>query len=222
MFRRAAGSAVSSEVGIPPLTLHSPSRTSPTIRSRARKRPTTAFPLLDTTSRRIRAPSTLPARGIHFPVRRVPPGAAAGSHRRSARSPPPRLTLRWVAVPRRGGPIPLRSACAVSHDLGGLLLLGPGGVFHPLTSLGFGARLPDASLRSKVRRPTSRGSTTWCVPRCDPCDARGARFHPEGSWPVTPRTAAETTTQDRHHRSQLRRVGSGSSSPHRLQAVSGT
>jgi hypothetical protein len=42
--------------------------------------------------------------------------------------------------PRRGFPTPLRSACAVSHDLGGLALSEPSDVFQPVTLLGFGYR----------------------------------------------------------------------------------
>lgn len=38
---------------------------------------------------------------------------------------------------RRGVPIPLRSASAVSHDLDGFLLLEPCGIFHPLAPVGF-------------------------------------------------------------------------------------
>jgi len=42
-----------------------------------------------------------------------------------------------LALLRRGVPIPLRSAFAVSHDPDGFLLLEPCGIFHPLTPVGF-------------------------------------------------------------------------------------
>lgn len=45
-------------------------------------------------------------------------------------------------MPRRGVPPPLRSAFAVSHDLDGLLLPGPGGVFRPLTPMRSGVPFP--------------------------------------------------------------------------------
>lgn len=43
-------------------------------------------------------------------------------------------------VPRHGFPHPLRSACAVSNDLGGLLLSAPSGVFQPVTLVEFAVR----------------------------------------------------------------------------------
>jgi hypothetical protein len=45
-----------------------------------------------------------------------------------------------VRIPRRGVPIPLRSAYAVSHDLDGLHLSEPSGVFQPVTLMEFGYR----------------------------------------------------------------------------------
>jgi hypothetical protein len=146
------------ESGIPPMTLQSPSRTSLACRPFApggRRRPSlrSGPPPVGFV-----APSALLTRGIHFPVRRVPPGSAGGSHRRSAPVVPARLALRWTAAPRRGVPIPLRSTSAVSRDPGGLLLLGLCGVFQPLTPMGFPSLLPDACL--PVAGPedhTSRG-----------------------------------------------------------------
>jgi hypothetical protein len=43
-------------------------------------------------------------------------------------------------APRRGFPHPLRSAFAVSHDLDGLLLSEPFGVFQPVTLVEYGFR----------------------------------------------------------------------------------
>ena len=43
-------------------------------------------------------------------------------------------------VPRHGFPHPLRSACVVSNDLGGLLLSAPSGVFQPVTLVEFAVR----------------------------------------------------------------------------------
>jgi hypothetical protein len=85
------------------------------------------------------APAALPARGVRVPVRPSFPGL-----RRSA-----------PAVPRRGIPLPRRSASAVSHDPGGLLLLGPGGVFRPLTPLGF-VPLASPLAPSRPSRPCGR------------------------------------------------------------------
>jgi len=129
-------------------------------------------------------------------VRRLPPGSASGSHRRSSPVVPPRLALQWSAVPRRGVPIPLRSACVVFHDLGGFRLLGPGGVFHPLTPLGFCSRLPDAGFRSmgpKTQLPGARpcAAYQWCVSH----DTRGASARSEDFRPTPRQTAAETATR---------------------------
>jgi hypothetical protein len=83
------------------------------------------FRLLRSLSPSARGPKT-------FRVRfRLPPyPSGSGSH------------LRLPAPPRRGFPHPLRSAFAVSHDLDGLLLPEPCGVFQPLTSVGFVSPAP--------------------------------------------------------------------------------
>ena len=129
-------------------------------------------------------------------MRRLPPKSAAGSHRRSTPVVPSRLALRWSAVPRRGVPIPLRSACAVSHGLGGFRLLGPGGVFHPLTPLGFCSLLPDACFRSrgpKTQLPGARPCDAY--QRCVSHETRGTSVR-SGDFRSTPRqTAAETATR---------------------------
>jgi hypothetical protein len=59
-------------------------------------------------------------------------------------------------APRRGVPRPLRSAYAVSHDLDGLLLSGPCGVFRPHTPMGL--LLPCAPLGARASELTPRGS----------------------------------------------------------------
>lgn len=51
----------------------------------------------------------------------------------------PECQLLRSAQLRRGVPSPLRSAFVVFRDLDGFLLLEPCGLFHPLTSVGFGA-----------------------------------------------------------------------------------
>jgi hypothetical protein len=56
-------------------------------------------------------------------------------------------------VPRRGVPRPLRSACAVSRDRGGLLLSRPSGVFQPVTLLGFGSSVDDSVQGPRTWRP---------------------------------------------------------------------
>lgn len=67
------------------------------------------------------------------------------SYRRGSR-------LDGSTVPRRGVPRPLRSAFAVSHDPGGLLLPVPCGVFRPHTPVGLGAPSPrSVALRSGPR-----------------------------------------------------------------------
>lgn len=45
-----------------------------------------------------------------------------------------------MCIPRRGLPHPLRSVCAVFHDLDGLPLSEPSGVFRPVTLMGFSFR----------------------------------------------------------------------------------
>jgi hypothetical protein len=135
---------------------------------------------------------------------------AAGSHRRSTPVVPSRLALRWSAVPRRGVPIPLRSACAVSHDLGGFRLLGPGGVFHPLTPLGFCSLLPDACFRSADPKA--------CLPGARPCDAyqrcgshelRGRVFAQKIPGQLRARQLPKQPPELRGHRSPSRRRWSG-------------
>jgi hypothetical protein len=65
---------------------------------------------------------------------------------RGALGPPcSRRRRRWAGIskdpaPRRGIPLPLRSAFAVSHDLGGLLLSAPSDVFQSVTLMEFGFR----------------------------------------------------------------------------------
>jgi len=79
--------------------------------------------------------------------------------------------LRSLPPPRRGVPIPLRSAFAVFNDLDGVRLPAPCGVFQPLTPMGFGSPSP----RSRTARPEGR-----------PVRVRGAGYHPEGSRSVRP------------------------------------
>jgi hypothetical protein len=76
-----------------------------------------------------------------------------------ARLAPLRLSRDLPASPRRGGPIPLRSAFAVSHDLDGLPFPGPCGVFQPLTPMGFCFPLP----RSICSHARSRGIVRSCA-----------------------------------------------------------
>jgi hypothetical protein len=206
------------------MTLQSPSRTSLACRPFApggRRRPSlrSGPPPVGFV-----APSALPTRGIHFPVRRVPPGSAGGSHRRSAPVVPARLALRWTAAPRRGVPLPLRSVYAVFHDLDGLLLLGLCGVFQPLTPMGFLSRLPDAFFPvAGPEDPTSRGRvrvmrTEVRVTRNTGGERSSRRLLVglgSGQLPKHP-------SRRRGHRSHLRGDVSGSSSTHRLQVVSGT
>jgi hypothetical protein len=56
-------------------------------------------------------------------------------------------------TPRRGVPRPLRSAFAVSHDLDGLLLLEPCGVFRSHTPMRFRFPSPRGRPVRRVRRP---------------------------------------------------------------------
>jgi hypothetical protein len=83
-------------------------------------------------------------------------------------------------VPRRGVPPPLRSASAVSHDLDGLLLPEPGGVFRPLTPMGSEVPAPRSPPRpADPRVVVSRhGGRAFCTrrSRSAPC---GRRSRPE-------------------------------------------
>jgi hypothetical protein len=137
------------------MTLHAPSRTSSARRSVAPGRPTIGRPLApslllqDSSPLRRSQPEQSTSRFDVFP--RVRPPALTDGR---ARSGHPRSRSGDSADPRRGGPAPLRSASVVFHDPGGFLLLGPCGVFRPLTPLGFGSRLPAASSARSSRRPT--------------------------------------------------------------------
>jgi hypothetical protein len=55
-------------------------------------------------------------------------------------------------LPRRGGPIPLRSVFAVFRDLDGLLFPGPCDLFQPLTPMRFASRLPASIARCPFAR----------------------------------------------------------------------
>jgi hypothetical protein len=72
-----------------------------------------------------------------------------------------------AALPRRGGPTPLRSAFAVFRDLGGLLFPGPCDLFQPLTPMRFVSRLPA----SIARCPSARFRRI-----VRPCAGDGIRF----------------------------------------------
>jgi len=178
------------------LTLHSPSRTSHSIRTVARGRWTFTDPLQRSSSRRILRPFGAPSPRNPLPgtvcspgpgLRLSPPVQHRSSHLGSRSGGP--------AVPRRGIPIPLRSAFAVSHDLDGFRLLGPGGVFHPLTPLGFGSRLPVASSGRSVRRPAF--PVLVRVPRTEvrATRTRGASDRSGGSRSTAHRTDAEASTR---------------------------
>jgi hypothetical protein len=80
-----------------------------------------------------------------------------------------------ATAPRRGLPHPRRSAFAVSHDLDGLRLPEPCGVFHPLTPLRFVLPVP------RLVCPVDRGPKTASV-RTRGAGARtgGSRSAPSG------------------------------------------
>ena len=59
--------------------------------------------------------------------------------------------------PRRGIPLPRGSACAVSHDLDGLIPPGLCDLFQPLTSMGFGVPAPLGIPRIAPRCPSTGG-----------------------------------------------------------------
>ena len=88
------------------------------------------------------------------------------------------VTLVPAPVPsRRRVPLLLRSASAVSHDLDGLRLSTPCGVFQPLTPLGLSFPAPCRDVFTSALRPT--------LPR------PGDGFPPGGSWSSLCRVAAE-------------------------------
>jgi len=88
------------------------------------------------------------------------------------------VTLVPAPVPsRRRVPLLLRSASAVSHDLDGLRLSMPCGVFQPLTPLGLSFPAPCRDVFTSALRPT--------LPR------PGDGFPPGGSWSSLCRVAAE-------------------------------
>jgi hypothetical protein len=178
------------------MTLHSPSRTSSACRSVAPGRPTIGRPLAaslllqDSSPLRRSQPEQSTSRCGVFPQDR-PPALTDGP----PRSGHPRSRSGGSTAPRHGGPAPLRSAYAVSHDLDGLLLLGPCGVFRPLTPLGFGSRLPAASPGRSTRRSPFPALVRVVRTKVRPTRTRGASDHPGGSRSVPPRTVPEGTTR---------------------------
>jgi hypothetical protein len=79
-----------------------------------------------------------------------------------------------LASPRRGVPSPLRSACAVSHDLDGLSLSRPSGVFQPVTLLGFVCRERSPSRCPRSPKPVARNSALYLLAGCLDREARPA------------------------------------------------
>jgi hypothetical protein len=135
--------------GVPLLAFRSPSRissASPSLAVRAVRehRPSASEP----PPVRLFASSMFPVRGIHFPARPL----VCGSHR----------ILR--ALPRRGLPHPLRSVFAVFHDLDGLRLPEPCGVFQPLTPMRFASPCSLAASRWRGGEFQTRGSRSGRAP----------------------------------------------------------
>jgi hypothetical protein len=92
------------------------------------------------------APSVVPERVLRRAVELEPRFGPSVALERVVRVPnPSRERGSWAGpskdlVPRRGLPHPLRSAFAVFHDLGGLLLSEPSDVFQPVTLVEFPVR----------------------------------------------------------------------------------
>jgi hypothetical protein len=108
------------------------------------------------------------------------------------------------ASPRRGIPLPLRSASVVSHDPDGLPLLRPCDVFRSHTPLGFPSLLP-----ALVALPVQ--------PEDLPFQTRGARPDAKGSR-LTPAPVRRSSPSLRSHRSSRRGGCSGSGLPLRSPA----
>lgn len=119
------------------MALHAPSRTAFVAPSFALGGSTTTDLALQTSSPEVLRPFDALNTRSPLPGRSVPHGS---HHTFSAR-------------PRRGFPHPLRSALVVFHDLDGLLLLVPCGLFQPLTPLGLGFLRPTWCSLVRVLRP---------------------------------------------------------------------
>lgn len=164
------------------MALHAPSRTAFVAPSFALGGSTTTDLALQTSSPEVLRPFDALNTRSPLPGRSVPPGS---HHTFSAR-------------PRRGFPHPLRSALVVFHDLDGLLLLVPCGLFQPLTPLGLGFLRPTwCSLGEGLATPAvERGG--WGV------RARGFRS-------VRARGSLSRAVRPIHRSGRLRaRSGSGS------------
>ena len=118
VFRCVANLAVTSGIGIPPMTLQSPSRTSSAFLPLAPDQQTLLTLRSGHPPVGFVAPSARPTRGIHFPVRRVPPvppaaltvGRSRSSQLGSRSAGPPYLVAGFHA--RFGPPAPFLTTLA--------------------------------------------------------------------------------------------------------------
>jgi hypothetical protein len=222
VFRRVAGFAVASGVGIPPMTLQSPSRTSLASRSVPPGRPTTTVPSLRTSSRRIGCPCSAPSPRNPLPGGACSPGVgrrlspSVGSGRSSsARAPlvPPHLVAGFQSRFGPPAPFPTTLAACSSSD--------PVECFIHSRPWGSGSRLPVACLRSSGPRTFLPGARPWVRTEVRYPRTGGRVVHQGGSRSVPRMAAAEASTLLRAHHSSARRLRSGSGSPTSSRVVSG-
>lgn len=196
VFRCVANLAITSGIGIPPMTLQSPSRFSSAFLPLAPDRQTVPFLRSGHPPVGFGAPSALPTRGIHFPVRRVPPvppaaltvGRSRSSQLGSRSAGPPYLVAGFHS--RCGPPASFLTTLAACSSSG------PVECFihsRPWGSCPCSPMLGSRSADPKVFLPGA--SFTRCVPRCVSHETRGTRFHSGGSWSTPRWTAAEASIQ---------------------------
>ncbi len=129
------------------------------------------------------------------------PAAVGGGVRETAPFPAPRsswgCTSRWVMVPRREFPGSLRSACAVSHDLGGLPL---SGAFRRVSSghaRGVWVRSESPTGGSTIGRPEGRSGRGVSRGRSRAAGMRSTAVGLRPSRPWRTRDTARSLTRER-------------------------
>ena len=131
----------------------------------------------------------------------------------------PGLLRTAYTSPRRGIPLPRGSACAVSHDLDGLIPPGLCDLFQPLTSMGFGVPAPLGIPRIAPRCPSTGGGGSSS--RLPGYGASSSPVHAPRCTAETAHLLAPGVTPMPRRRSQHRgaRSGSGPLSVHVSQRL---